>query len=45
MSVKYGVDMVSDAKHKRAGEITALCCDGEHVYSGSEDGAVTVSRK
>lgn len=39
------VEAVIDDKHKRAGEVIALCFDGEHLYSGSEDGIVTVSRK
>lgn len=39
------VDLVIDTKDKRAGEVTALCFDGEHLYSGSEDGSVSVSRK
>lgn len=39
------VEAVIDVKHKRGGEVTALCFDGEHLYSGSEDGTVTVSRK
>lgn len=38
------VDVVCDAKHKQGGEITALCFDGERLYSGSEDGVITVSR-
>lgn len=36
------VDAVCDAKHKHGGEVTALCFDGEHLYSGSEDGVITV---
>lgn len=36
------VDLVSDAKHKQGGEVTALCFDGEHLYSGSEDGVINV---
>lgn len=39
------VELVIDTEHKRGGEVTALCFDGEHLYSGSEDGIVTVSNK
>lgn len=39
------VELVTDAKHKRGGGVTCLCFDGEHLYSGSEDGVVTVSSK
>lgn len=39
------VEKVVDAKDKRSGEVTCLCFDGEHLYSGSEDGAITVRMK
>lgn len=39
------IEKVVDAKDKRGGEVTALCFDGEHLYSGSEDGAIAVRKK
>lgn len=36
------VDIISDAGHKHAGEVTALAFDGEHLYSGSSDGVISV---
>lgn len=36
------IDLISEANHKHAGECTALCFDGEHLYSGSEDGVINV---
>lgn len=36
------IDLISEASHKHAKDITALCFDGEHLYSGSEDGVINV---
>lgn len=36
------IDLISETSHKHAGEVTALCFDGEHLYSGSEDGVINV---
>lgn len=36
------VDLICEASHKHAGEVTALCFDGEHLYSGSSDGVINV---
>lgn len=36
------IDLISEASHKHAGEVVALCFDGTHLYSGSEDGAINV---
>lgn len=36
------IDLISEASHKHAGEVVALAFDGEHLYSGSEDGVISV---
>lgn len=36
------IDLISEASHKHAGEVTALVFDGEHLYSGSADGVISV---
>lgn len=36
------IDLISEENHKHVGEVTALCFDGEHLYSGSEDGVINV---
>lgn len=36
------IDLISEANHKHTKEVTALCFDGEHLYSGSEDGVINV---
>lgn len=36
------IDIISEAGHKHAGEVTALVFDGEHLYSGSADGVISV---
>lgn len=36
------IDLISEASHKHAGEVIALAFDGEHLYSGSEDGVISV---
>lgn len=36
------VDVISEASHKHAKEVTSLAFDGEHLYSGSEDGVINV---
>lgn len=38
------VELVSDASHKHAGEVTALAFDGTHLYSGSADGVISVRK-
>lgn len=38
------IDIISEASHKHAGEVTALAFDGEHLYSGSADGVITVRK-
>lgn len=37
------IDLISEVSHKHAGEVTALAFDGDHLYSGSADGVITVS--
>lgn len=36
------IDLISETSHKHAGEVVALCFDGQHLYSGSEDGVINV---
>lgn len=36
------IDLISEASHKHAGEVTALVFDKEHLYSGSADGVINV---
>lgn len=36
------IDVISEASHKHAGEVTALVFDGDHLYSGSADGVISV---
>lgn len=36
------IDLTSEASHKHASEISALCFDGEHLYSGDQDGVIHV---
>lgn len=36
------IDLISEASHKHAGEVISLAFDGEHLYSGSEDGVISV---
>lgn len=36
------IDLISEASHKHAGEVNALAFDGEHLYSGSADGVISV---
>lgn len=36
------VDLISEASHKHAKEVTSLAFDGEHLYSGGVDGVINV---
>lgn len=36
------IELVSEASHKHAGEVTSLAFDGEHLYSGGSDGIITL---
>lgn len=38
------IDVISEASHKHVGEVTALCFDGENLYSGSTDGVINVRK-
>lgn len=38
------IDLIGETSHKHAGEVTALCFDGEHLYTGSQDGVINVSK-
>ncbi|XP_055304436.1 uncharacterized protein LOC129569544 [Sitodiplosis mosellana] len=39
------IDLISEASHKHAGEVTALAFDGDHLYSGSADGVINMWSK
>lgn len=38
------IDVIGEASHKHAKEVTSLAFDGEHLYSGSEDGVINVRK-